>query len=178
MPALSLQCMRESVFLGLGANLGNRLVQLQAAVAALRRHPAIELVACSPVYESAAHTLADEPQPDYLNAVVWVRTLLEPEALLALCLQLEAAAGRQRTAPWSPRPLDLDILAYGQRTLCQATLTIPHPRLSERRFVLQPWADLAPEFYVPAPFCTSVAMLLARCPDRAPLHRLGVLLES
>jgi len=178
MPALNVQRMHETVFLGLGANLGDRLLQLQAAVAVLRCHPAIELVAISPVYESAAHTLTGEAQPDYLNAVAWLRTSLEPEALLALCLQLETAAGRQRLAPWAPRPLDLDILAYGQQVRCALTLMIPHPRLSERRFVLQPWADLAPDFYIPAPFCASVAALLDRCPDRAPLHRLGVLLES
>ncbi len=168
----------SSVFLALGANLGDRAAYLRGAVAALRRHPAVQVVAVSPVYESAAHGLPGQVQPDYLNAVVWLRTTLAPEALLDFCLRLEAAAGRKRTARWAPRTLDLDVLAWGDLVRWDERLMLPHPRLAERRFVLQPWADLAPDFYVPAPFCATVATLLQRCPDRAPLRRTGVSLET
>jgi len=166
-----------SVFLALGSNLGDRAAYLRGAVAALRRHPAVQVVAVSPVYESAAHALPGQVQPDYLNAVVWLRTTLAPEALLNFCLQLEAAAGRVRTTRWAPRTLDLDLLAWDDLVRCDERLTLPHPRLAERRFVLRPWADLAPDFYVPAPFCATVAALLQRCLDRAPLRRTGVSLE-
>ncbi|SHK10068.1 2-amino-4-hydroxy-6-hydroxymethyldihydropteridine diphosphokinase [Rhodothermus profundi] len=167
-----------SVFLALGSNLGDRAAYLHAAVAALRQHPAVQLVAVSPVYESAAHVLSGQEQPDYLNAVVWLHTTLTPETLLDLCRRLEAAAGRQRTIRWAPRTLDLDVLAWDDLVRYDERLTLPHPRLAVRRFVLQPWADLAPDFYVPAPFCATVAELLHRCPDRAPLRRTGVSLKT
>ena len=167
----------SSVFLALGSNLGDRAAYLRGAVAAFCRHPAVQVVAASPVYESAAHVLPGQAQPDYLNAVVWLRTTLAPEALLNFCLQLEAAAGRVRTTRWAPRTLDLDLLAWDDLVRCDERLTLPHPRLAERRFVLRPWADLAPDFYVPAPFCATVAALLQRCPDRASLRRTGVSLE-
>lgn len=171
-------CFPASVFLALGSNLGDRAAYLRGAVAAFRQHPAVQVVAVSPVYESTAHVLPEQAQPDYLNAVVWLRTTLAPETLLDFCLQLEAAAGRVRTMRWAPRTLDLDLLAWDDLVRCDARLTLPHPRLAARRFVLQPWADLAPDFYVPAPFCATVAELLQRCPDRAPLRRTGVSLET
>ncbi len=167
-----------SVFLGLGSNLGDRAAYLRWAVAALRGHPGVQVVAVSPVYESAAHVLPGQVQPDYLNAVVWLRTHLSPEAFWELCGQLEAAAGRVRMARWAPRTLDLDVLAWDALVRCDNRLMLPHPRLAVRRFVLQPWADLAPDFYVPAPFCATVSVLLQRCPDRAPLRRTGVSLET
>jgi len=158
-----------------GANVGRRLSQLRAAYNRLAGISSIDIVASSPVYASEAHTLApDDTAPDYLNAVVQVETGLSPEDLLAVCQAIERNAGREReenTPPWAPRPLDLDILTYGQQTIDTATLTVPHPRLAERRFVLQPWADVAPNLYVPPPFEKTVQQLLDRCPDTATLRR-------
>jgi 2-amino-4-hydroxy-6-hydroxymethyldihydropteridine diphosphokinase len=157
-------------FIALGANLGERIEQIRSAVERLAAHPAIEVRATSPVYESEAHTLDDgEEQPPYLNAVAHVRTTLAPEALLGVCQRIERAAGRTRDRRWAPRQLDLDLLMVGRITRRTERLTLPHPRLAERRFVLQPWADIAPNLYVPAPFENTVAALLERCPDTADL---------
>ncbi len=168
-----------TAYLALGANLGDRLGALRAAVRGLAAHPAVRVLRASPVYESAAHTLRpDEAQPPYLNAVVEVATTLAPEALLALCHALEHAAGRRRRRPWRPRTLDLDVLVYGRETHRAPGLTIPHLRMGARRFVLQPLADLAPNLYVPPPFDASVAGLLARCPDAdVPTRTPHALLE-
>lgn len=162
-------------FIGLGANIGQRLAQLRMAVRRLEAHPAIRVVATSPVYETEAHTLdPDETQPAYLNAVVEVAARLSPEALLEVCQQIERAAGRDRSAAarrWAPRPLDLDLLTYDRCTRDTPALTLPHPRLAERRFVLRPWADLASNLYVPSPFDMAVQELLARCSDTTTLYR-------
>lgn len=159
-------------FVGLGANLGVRAAQLQAAVHALAQSEGVEVRALSPVYESEALTRdAAEVQPPYLNAVAELRTALSPEALLALLHRLEAAAGRVRREPWAPRPLDLDLLLYDDLVREGAPPELPHPRMAERRFVLQPLADLAPERAVPGTGAT-VAELLARCPDQPALERM------
>lgn len=166
-------------YIALGANLGDRIGALRGAVEGLGAHPAIDVQRASPVYETAAHTLRpDEEQPLYLNAVVEVRTTLAPEALLAYGHDLERAAGRQRRRRWKPRPLDLDLLVYGRQAHTGPGLVVPHPRLGQRRFVLQPWADLAPNLYVPPPFDATVADLLRRCPDAdAPARTEHRLLE-
>lgn len=164
-----------TAFIGLGANEGDRLAQMRAAVQQLDAHAAVRVAAVSPVYETEAHTIEPEDtQPAFLNAVVQVETELSPEALLALCQHLERIAGRDRSANaprWGPRPIDLDVLTYGDDTRDTPALTLPHPRLAERRFVLRPWADLAPNLYVPSPFDASVQQLLARCPDTASVRR-------
>lgn len=165
----------KTAFIALGANVGRRLVQLRTAVQRLDAHAAIRIVAASPVYETEAHTLDPEDvQPAYLNAVVQVETALSPEALLAACQQFEHLAGRDRSEEalrWEPRPLDLDVLTYGACTRKTPALTLPHPRLAERRFVLQPWADLAPNLHLASPFDASVQELLVRCPDTASVRR-------
>ena len=168
-----------TAYIALGANLGDRLGALRAAVQGLSEHPAITVGAVSAVYETAAHTLSEsEEQPPYLNAVVEICTRLGPSALLAVLHALEARAGRQRRRRWAPRHLDLDLLLYGQITLGEPGLVVPHPRLAERRFVLQPLADLAPNLHVPAPFDSTVAALLARCPDTDRPRRLPDPLQS
>ncbi len=157
---------KTTAYLALGANLGDRLGALRAAVQGLAAHPQVTVRRASPVYESAAHTLTpDEAQPPYLNAVVELETTLSAEALLALCHTLERAAGRERRRPWMPRTLDLDVLVYGREMRRGPGLAIPHPRMGVRRFVLQPLADLAPNLYVPPPLDATVADLLRRCPD-------------
>lgn len=157
---------RITAFLGMGTNTGDRRAALQAAVRGLSAQDGIVVDAVSPVYQTEAHVLSGQaPQPDHLNAVARLTTSLSPAALLATFQALERAAGRDPEAPrWSPRPLDLDLLLYGDAVIDRPGLIVPHPRLSERRFVLQPLADLAPGRIVPV-LGLSVAALLAACPD-------------
>lgn len=164
-------------FVALGSNLGDRHAHLTRAVEVLRGHPRVRLATASPVYESAAHTLAGAaPQPAFLNAVIGVETTLPPHALLTLLHTLEHDAGRRRSSEgrWQARTLDLDVLLYGTETVDAADLVVPHPRLGERRFVLRPLADLAPNLVVPSPYHATVADLLARCPDAGPVRRTGL----
>jgi 2-amino-4-hydroxy-6-hydroxymethyldihydropteridine diphosphokinase len=170
--------------LALGANQGDRLAQLRMGYEALNQHPAIKITAASPVYASEAHTWEEnDTAPDYLNAVVKACTALPPETLLRVCQQIERAAGRDREAAapdrrWAPRPLDLDILTYARQQIDTQALTVPHPRLGERRFVLQPWSDIAPNLYVPPPFDTTVQELLQQCSDTAALRRTPHALDA
>ena len=103
---------RALVAIALGANLGDRIGQLRAAVAALDAHPDVTVTRCSPVYEAEAHTLDGTPQPAYLNAVVTASTSLDPEALLDVLLAIEQEAGRTRAHRWASRTLDLDLVLY------------------------------------------------------------------
>lgn len=125
-------------FLGLGSNLGPRVEHLRAAVAAIG-----DVTAVSPVYETAP--VGGPEQGPYLNLVVEVDTLVGARGLLELCHRLEAAAGRERTERWGPRTLDVDVLWVDGEIVDDADLQVPHPRMWERRFVLAPLADLAPE---------------------------------
>jgi 2-amino-4-hydroxy-6-hydroxymethyldihydropteridine diphosphokinase len=136
----------EAAFLGLGANLGDRLSNLQAAVDLLAAREGIGVLRSSRVYET---TPVGPPQPDFLNAVLEVRTSLPPRALLRACLEVEAALGRVRGERWGPRPIDVDVLAYGSRRIVEEDLVVPHPRLAERAFVLVPLLELAPDLELP-----------------------------
>ncbi len=169
-----------TAYVALGSNLGDRAAYLAAAVGALRTWPGIDAVRASPVYETAAHTLRPgEAQPAYLNAVAELTTRLGPEELLAACLTIERQHGRDRSrGRWAPRTLDLDLIAYGHETLATPGLVLPHPRLAERRFVLQPLADLAPNLRLPPPLDATAAELLARCPDRTTPLRTSYRLDA
>ena len=126
-------------FLGLGSNLGDRVACLRAAVAS-----APDVVAVSPVYETDPVGGPDD-QGAYLNLVVELDTRLDARGLLAECRRLEAAAGRVREVRWGPRTLDVDVLWVDGETVTDPDLEVPHPRMRERRFVLAPLADLAPD---------------------------------
>ena len=130
------------VYLSFGSNLGDRGAAIQVALAALPAATAGRVLAVSRLYETAPWGVTD--QPPFLNGVALLDTPLAPHDLLAALKGLEAAAGRQAGPRWGPRPLDLDILLYEDLHLTSPTLTIPHLRLLERRFVLQPLADLWP----------------------------------
>jgi len=130
------------VYIGFGSNLGDRRATIQAALTALPQTTGGHVLAVSRLYETAPWGVTD--QPPFLNGVALLDTPLTPPDLLAALQGLEAAAGRHAGPRWGPRPLDLDILLYDDQTLSTPTLTIPHPRLLERRFVLQPLADLWP----------------------------------
>ncbi|MGH9087697.1 MAG: 2-amino-4-hydroxy-6-hydroxymethyldihydropteridine diphosphokinase [Acidimicrobiales bacterium] len=129
-------------FLGLGSNIGDRREHLRRAVATLRA--AGDVVAVSPLYETAP-VGGPEDQPAYLNMVVELRTTDGPRRLLARCQALEESAHRVRTVRSGPRTLDADVLLVGDRVVSEPDLQVPHPRMWERRFVLAPLRDLAPD---------------------------------
>ena len=129
-------------FIGLGSNLGDRRALLRAAVEGLEA--AGDVVAVSPLYETEP-VGGPEGQGPYLNVVVELSTGDTPRELLERCRALEAAAGRVRTVHWGPRTLDADVLWVQGCEVDEPDLTVPHPRLWERRFVVQPLADLAPD---------------------------------
>ena len=134
------------VHLGLGANLGDRAGSLRFGLARLAA-AGVAVEAVSPLYESEpwGEPPPGAPPPRYANAAARVRAPIGPAALLRLCKRIEAAAGRDlRAPPNSPRPLDLDLLLAGGLTLDGAELTLPHPRMHERAFVLVPLAEIAP----------------------------------
>ena len=132
--------------IGLGANLGDARATLQAALAALAALPGTRLCKNSSVYRSAP---LESSGPDYFNAVALLETQLTPHALLAELQRIEHAHGRERPFHNAPRTLDLDLLLYGDQRIASATLTVPHPRLHERAFVVRPLAEIAPDWVVP-----------------------------
>lgn len=131
-------------YLGIGSNLGDRASFLQGAVDALATAEGVELVAVSRVYETVP--VGGPPQPDFLNAVVAIDTDLSGHALLELAHRIEAAADRVRTVRWGPRTLDVDVLLVGDEQIDDPDLVVPHPRMTERAFVVVPLADVAPEW--------------------------------
>jgi 2-amino-4-hydroxy-6-hydroxymethyldihydropteridine diphosphokinase len=138
----------EEAWVSLGSNLGDRAGHLAHALRRLGQLPATRLIELSPVYETAP--IGPPPQGPFLNAVVRLRTALPPRDLLTAMLAIEDAAGRARGRErWSARTLDLDLLLYGDRRMDQPELVLPHPRLAERPFVLEPLAALAPELLHP-----------------------------
>lgn len=136
------------VALGLGSNLGDRLEYLQAAVDTLTETPDIVPVAVSPVYE-ADPVGGPEGQPSFLNAVLTLDTMLSARTLVERAFAVEDAYGRTREERWGPRTLDIDLLAVGSEVIDEPGLTVPHPLLAQRAFVLAPWADIDPDFEVP-----------------------------
>ncbi len=135
-----------TVYLGLGANLGDREANLRAARERLQEL-GVELERCSSLYESEPWGVRDQPR--FLNAVCRAHTALSPQELLRLAKQVERDLGRRPGVRYGPRPVDVDILLYDDLVLDTPDLTIPHPRLAERAFVLVPLAELAPELVVP-----------------------------
>lgn len=132
----------EVAYLGLGSNLGDRLTHLQRAVHQLDADERTTVQAVSSVYQT--EPVGGPDQDAYLNIAVRVGTRRSPARLLALCQDVEAALGRERTVPWGPRTIDVDILLYGPRTVDTRRLQIPHPRLAERAFAIVPLIEVAP----------------------------------
>jgi 2-amino-4-hydroxy-6-hydroxymethyldihydropteridine diphosphokinase len=141
--------------LAIGSNLGDRLGTLQRCVQAIGGIPDTEVLAVSPVYQTAP--VGGPPQPDYLNAVLIVRTALGPRELLAQAHRIEAEFGRVREERFGPRTLDVDIISYSGEVSADPDLTLPHPRAHERAFVLAPWHDID---------------AAAAIPGRGPVQRL------
>lgn len=134
-------------YIALGANLGDPAATVNAAFTALGELPHSRLLTTSALYRTAPVGIAD--QPEFVNAAAAIDTTLAPEALLDALLAIEQRFGRVRAQRNGPRTLDLDILLYDELTLATPRLTLPHPRLHLRAFVLQPLADLAPDLAIP-----------------------------
>jgi 2-amino-4-hydroxy-6-hydroxymethyldihydropteridine diphosphokinase len=136
-------------FIALGGNVGDRHATLRRAIDAIAATPGLTLLACSRVREYPAW--GPIAQSAYLNAVAHVRAAIPPRALLESLLVIERALGRNRASEqrWGPRTLDLDLLLYGDRIIREPDLTVPHPWLHKRRFVLEPLAELCPDRTVP-----------------------------
>jgi 2-amino-4-hydroxy-6-hydroxymethyldihydropteridine diphosphokinase len=132
-------------FVGVGANLGDPRAQVVSAIAALRELPDTQCIACSSLYASSP---VDAAGPDYVNAVVALQTTLTASRLLQALHVIEAQHGRTRSTPNAPRTLDLDLLLYGEQRSDDPALTLPHPRLHQRAFVLKPLLEIAPQLQV------------------------------
>lgn len=135
-------------YIGLGANLGDRGPSLRAALAALAAEPGVELLAVSAFRET--EPVGYTAQPPFLNAAAEVETALSPRELVERLLAIERSLGRTREGPrFGPRTIDLDLLVHGDEIVDEPGVTVPHPRLHERRFALEPLAELAPALVVP-----------------------------
>jgi len=135
-------------YIALGSNISDPLLQLRQACVAFAQHPKITFVACSDFYQNPP--MGPIAQPDYINAVAHIRTMLTPQNLLDNLHTIEKAQGRERSIPWGPRTLDLDLLLFGDMIQITPTFSIPHPGLYSRNFVLIPLASIAPNLMLPS----------------------------
>ena len=155
-------------YIALGSNLGDRLGQMQSALKALAADDRLKVLQISPVYENRAIGMGEAN--DFLNAIVGVETSMEPLALLDHCLEVESQLGRVRTGEWTPRSIDLDIIAYGDEIIDHERLQVPHPRIAERDFVVHPLSAIAPDLEIQG---HSVAHLSESMPmERLKLYEL------
>ena len=152
--------MSTLAYIGLGANLGDARQTIEAAIQTLRESSEILSLKQAPLYSSDP---VDAQGPVFINTVVAVDTTLEPLPLLDLLQTIEQAHGRERPYRNAPRTLDLDLLLYGTQTIETTRLTVPHPRMHQRAFVLRPLQDLAPDLRLAQGSCTA---LLAECQDQ------------
>ncbi len=156
-----------TVYIGLGSNLVNPAQQIQQAKQAIAQLPSTKGLLMSSLYSSPP--MGPQDQPDYINAVIALDTTLSPHELLDTLQQIEQQQGRVRSRHWGERTLDLDILLYDNDVISDARLTIPHPGIAERAFVLYPLAEIAPEIEIPKH--GKIANLLPLC-DKNGLERI------
>ncbi|ALA56855.1 2-amino-4-hydroxy-6-hydroxymethyldihydropteridine diphosphokinase [Nitrospira moscoviensis] len=164
--------MRETVFIGFGSNVGNRVDFCDRAVTLLSLLPHSQLTGVSLLYES--EPVYDHAQPGtgwFLNGVVRLETDLTPKSLLTVLREIERSLGRDEENRSGPRTIDLDILFYDQMVIDEPDLTVPHPRLHHRRFVLMPMSELDPLWEHPT-LHKSISQLLAEVPDRPEVRLL------
>lgn len=150
-------------FIGLGSNLGDSCEQIKLAFTKIAKFPGINLLAASSLYRSAPIGFLE--QPDFVNAVAKVATHLTPQALLVALLAIEQHYGRERTFHNAPRTLDLDVLLYDDLQLQKQGLTVPHPKMHLRAFVLLPLLELAPDCMIPA--IGSARLAMRDCRDQS-----------
>jgi len=148
------------VFIGLGSNLENPLEQIKTAVKDMKAMIDTELVACSSLYKSPP--MGPQDQPDYINAAIELETTLTPHSLLDELQKIEQQHGRVRKRHWGERTLDLDVLVYGEQVIKDDRLTVPHPGIAERAFVVYPLAELDGSLEIPG--LGNVAQLVEACP--------------
>lgn len=165
--------MPQKVVLALGANIGDPIVQLQGAVEALGE--VVEVQQISSLYRTAPEGVHD--QPDFHNLVLTARSTLEPLRLLQEAMRIEAEIGRVRSYRNAPRPIDIDLIDVGGTILTSPTLTLPHPRMHLRAFVLVPLVEVAPDWRHPV-LQRTAAELLALLPDNGGVERLGPLFPT
>ena len=157
-------------YIGIGSNLESPVRQIERGIEALRLIEDSIFVCRSGNYRSAP--FGPVSQPDFVNGVAGMITRLEPRRLLELLQTIEDAQGRERNADrWGPRTLDLDLLACGSLLVDDEDLTLPHPGIAERNFVLLPWAEIAPAYQIPG--LGSVARLASNSPAEPEIERLG-----
>lgn len=151
-----------TAYLGLGSNLDNPSQQILSAVREIATLHGVKEIALSPLYQT--QPVGPQDQPDYINAVLRIETKLPPLKLLKQCQAIENRHGRVRLVHWGARTLDVDILLYGDQIIDFADLSIPHPELAKRAFVLYPLADVAPSDLL-VPGKSNLSDLLAACPS-------------
>ena len=156
-------------YIGLGSNLGDRFAHLRSAVNAIQHLG--DSITVSSVYESEPFGVGDGEQPMYLNMVVSIQTKLEPEQLLSELMDIERANGRVRIRRNESRTLDLDVLMFGEELIETSALTVPHPRMHERAFVMLPLAEIAPHSVHPA-LQRTMSEIAAELPNR-DVRRVG-----
>ncbi len=148
-------------YIGLGSNLADPIEQVKTAIINLQLLPQTELIAWSSLY--ASPPMGPQDQPDYINAVVEIETVLSAHQLLDALQVVEQQQGRTRNRHWGERTLDLDVLLYGQHTVDDVRLKVPHPGIALRAFVLYPLAEISPDLSIPN--LGNIEQLLQYCPS-------------
>jgi len=166
--------MASIAYIGIGSNLGDKVLQCQRAVQEILKIDRHRLLAQSSLYKSLPLGYTD--QDWFVNGVIEIETDLEPLPLLQELKSIEERFGRRQTFRWGPRVIDLDILFYGERKVREALLEIPHPRLHERQFVLIPLAEIAPEFVHPV-LGKTIRELLENFPHDQGVEKISGLLR-
>jgi 2-amino-4-hydroxy-6-hydroxymethyldihydropteridine diphosphokinase len=168
--------MEHTAYIGMGSNLGDRMRNISEAIRLMEGHPTIKVLSLSHFYETEPLTLKGEKQNWYLNCVLKIRTSLNAVRLFRVMQDIENILGRIRTEKWGPRTLDLDLLFFDGDIIRTHTLTIPHPELHKRRFVLEPLAELAPKMVHPIKGLT-IETLLRNLGDNkkvSPLYKFQI----
>jgi 2-amino-4-hydroxy-6-hydroxymethyldihydropteridine diphosphokinase len=166
-----LDASQNRVYLGLGSNIGDRIKNLESAIKRLEKNPLVAIGNASSFYET--EPVGYKGQGWFVNQAVEIETAIAPLGLLRALQGIEKEMGRERRERWGPRIIDIDILFYGNLILAITELTIPHPHIHERRFVLVPLAEIAPSFMHPV-FNKSIERLLIDTPDTNQVKKIGM----
>jgi 2-amino-4-hydroxy-6-hydroxymethyldihydropteridine diphosphokinase len=158
----------ERIYLATGSNLGNKVANLQQALELIELYIG-DIIRVSSLYRTAAW--GKEDQPEFLNQAMAVDTRLEPDTLLLAIMEIEQQMGRERRIRWGERLIDIDILFYGDWVIQSQRLSIPHPFIQERNFVLQPMLEIAPDFVHPV-LGENITVLAARCSDPLAVEKI------